>query len=125
MKGKKKQNWPLKRRFQTAQWVRRANKQQPVTGYDEASMEVCSEAQAGLAKGAADSHIDTIHLMSLEERDQPFKQRREKSISERGDCLARIWRLEKGWCIHAPGPQCSGDPGGDWLAMRLEAHKTK
>lgn len=79
---------------QTAQWV--SNRWQ-------GSREECSEAQAGLAKGATESHADTNHVMSLEEKDQPFKQRREKSVPGTEDCLTKTRRLERGWCIRAQG----------------------
>lgn len=88
-------------------------------------MKGCSEAQAGLAEGDTESHTDTIHWMSLEEMDQPFKQRREKNIPGRADCLTKTWRLEKGWCIHAQRPSVCKGPWGDWLAVRLEMHKTR
>lgn len=88
-------------------------------------MEGCSEARAGLAEGAAETHTDTIHLMNLEERGQPFKQRREKNIPWREDCLTKTRSLEKRWYIHAQRVSVCRRPWGDWLAMRLKKHKTR
>lgn len=101
---------------QTAQWV--SNRWQGLR-------EECSEAQAGLAEGATESHEDTNRLMSLEERDQPFKQRREKSVPGREDYLTKTRRLEKGRGIHAQGRSVCRGRWGDWWAVRLERHKKR
>lgn len=87
-------------------------------------MEGCSEARAGLAEGAAETHTGTIHLMNLEEKGQPFKQRRQ-NIPWREDCLTKTRSLEKRWYIHAQRVSVCRRPWGDWLAMRLKKHKTR
>lgn len=75
-------------------------------------MVLCSEVQASLAEGDTESHIDSTRLMSLGERDQPIKQRMEKSMPGRGNCFVKTWRLEKTWCIPALGdPRWAGGLG--------------